>query len=262
MAVEDAEVLHTSLAAAFEAMLPRVDPASRFERRDRHLVLVCPSLPLPQFNGVWVETPTADDLPLLRTARNELEALGLPFWLQSRGRVTRELDGLVRQLGLGLVDRMPGMVARPDDLRDIGARIAIHTVRDADDRRLALDVAAEAFGIPAAMVEAIYTPAVLATPGLHLYLARAGRAAVSTAIAYSDGRTVGIFNVGTPPAWRGRGFGAAVSWHACAEAFASGARLAWLQASALGEPVYRRLGFRQVETYVLFGPRSGLSATA
>lgn len=37
------------------------------------------------------------------------------------------------------------------------------------------------------------------------------------------------------------------------EGFASGANIAWLQASPLGERVYRAMGFRQVETYLLLG---------
>ena len=36
-------------------------------------------------------------------------------------------------------------------------------------------------------------------------------------------------------------------------AFEAGADLAWLQASPLGEPVYRASGFRYVETYLVLG---------
>jgi hypothetical protein len=41
--------------------------------------------------------------------------------------------------------------------------------------------------------------------------------------------------------------------HAAAqEAFDHGADLAWLQSSDAGHSVYKRLGFRDVETYVMY----------
>ena len=56
----------------------------------------------------------------------------------------------------------------------------------------------------------------------------------------------------TPPQHRGRGYGAAITAQVVRDGFRAGARFAWLQSSALGRPVYRRLGFRDVESYVLF----------
>jgi predicted GNAT family acetyltransferase len=62
--------------------------------------------------------------------------------------------------------------------------------------------------------------------------------------------------VATPPEHRGKGYGAAVTARAVLEGFGQGADLAGLQASALGEPVYRRMGFREVLRYlVLSRPR-------
>jgi predicted GNAT family acetyltransferase len=55
----------------------------------------------------------------------------------------------------------------------------------------------------------------------------------------------------TPGEHRGRGYGAALTAAAAQGGFASGADLAWLQSSAMGLSVYRRLGFREVERYVL-----------
>jgi predicted GNAT family acetyltransferase len=74
---------------------------------------------------------------------------------------------------------------------------------------------------------------------------------VSTAVGYSIDGTVGIFNVATPPEFRRRGYGAAITAHAARDGLNHGADLAWLQSSSMGESVYLRLGFREVETYLL-----------
>ena len=86
---------------------------------------------------------------------------------------------------------------------------------------------------------------------MDIYVGRVDGRDVSTAVGFTSGDAVGIFNVATPPEHRGRGYGAALTAAAAAEGFAAGAEFAWLQSSALGLPVYRRLGFREVETYVL-----------
>ena len=55
-----------------------------------------------------------------------------------------------------------------------------------------------------------------------------------------------VTNVGTTPAARGRGGGAAMTVASLALAVERGDPAAWLAASAMGEPVYARLGFRTV----------------
>jgi len=113
------------------------------------------------------------------------------------------------------------------------------------------------FGVPAALVQPIFQPAVAELPGISVYLAWVEDDPVSTAVSSLGPGGVGIFNVATPPHLRGRGYGAAVTARAAEDGFAAHAELAWLQASPLGEPVYRRMGFRQVDTHLLLTrPRS------
>lgn len=109
------------------------------------------------------------------------------------------------------------------------------------------------FGELLPRIEPLYAPEVMAAPGLMVYVARTGGELVSTATAWTRDGGVGIFNVATPPAHRGHGYGRAITEYAVRDGFAAGADLAWLEASQLGESVYRAMGFRQVETYLILG---------
>jgi predicted GNAT family acetyltransferase len=105
--------------------------------------------------------------------------------------------------------------------------------------------------VPAELLASLYMLEVAELEGIAYYLARLGERDVSTAIGYSMDGTVGIFNVATPPEFRGRGYGATITAYAARDGFGHGADLAWLQSSAMGESVYLRLGFREVEEYLL-----------
>ena len=56
----------------------------------------------------------------------------------------------------------------------------------------------------------------------------------------------------TLEARRGRGLGEAITWEAVKAGIAAGCELASLQASALGRPVYERMGFETPLHYVHF----------
>ena len=69
---------------------------------------------------------------------------------------------------------------------------------------------------------------------------------VATASLVAAGGAAGIYNVTTTEAARGRGIGAAMTVAAVRQGADRGVALATLQASAIGRPVYERLGFEFV----------------
>ena len=72
---------------------------------------------------------------------------------------------------------------------------------------------------------------------------------------------VAIYNVATIPAARRRGFGAAVTAAAMADAKADGARWAILETSGMGRSVDEGLGFRHVADVAIYvGNFSGARA--
>jgi GNAT superfamily N-acetyltransferase len=83
-------------------------------------------------------------------------------------------------------------------------------------------------------------------PGVHTYMARLDGRPASVVLASDLEGDCGIFMVGTVPEARGRGLSTALMRVALSEASERGCATSSLQASAMGYPVYRRLGYRDL----------------
>ena len=245
--------MHEALCTAFEQLYSCL-PDARFERRDGYILLTCAAFPIPQFNGILLDSADAEPAPRdLADAVAEVERLGVPCGVQVRAGKTEPVEDGARRLGLTVETPMPGMAATPDDLRPPGvAGLELVRAEDQDALAEAARIAAAGFKIPQEFIAPLYSDRVASLPGLEIYLGLVEGRSASTAVGFAVDGSVGIFNVATPPEHRRRGYGGAVTAHAAREAFARGADLAWLQSSTMGESVYRGLGFRQVETYLLF----------
>jgi ribosomal protein S18 acetylase RimI-like enzyme len=250
---DEADRLHEGLRRSFAQLFGRIEDA-RLEDRAGYRLVVCPRVPFPGLNGIWAEGADEPAVHELERAINEVEGLGVPCWIEVRAGRTPAIEREARRLGFTHEDPIPGMVVQPAELAIApGPELEVTRVREAAGLAVAETVAAAGFEVPREQMAALFTPRVASTPGLSIYVARAQGRPVSTATAWIGDGGVGIFNVATPPEHRGRGYGRAITAKAVEAGFASGADLAWLQASPLGEPVYGAMGFRQVASYVVLG---------
>lgn len=237
-----ADRLHAAISRTFEGYYSAVDGAS-FERRAGHARLLFHAVPFSLFNGVVVESePCAG----VAESVGEVEALGLPCGVQVREGRHPNVEEEMTQLGLTDRIPMPGMTTTPDELADVRV-LGLDIVRaeDVEGLREAAGVMAQN-GSPLEIMQALYAPGILGIAACGVYVGRVEGEAVTTAIGYQTGRDVAILSVATPARHRRRGYGAAVTAHACRQAFENGADLAWLQTSPIGESVYGGLGFRHV----------------
>jgi len=79
----------------------------------------------------------------------------------------------------------------------------------------------------------------------YFYLGKYNEKPVSTLMLYLSSGVAGLHAVSTLPEYRGRGFGFCISRTALIEAFQLDYYIGVLQASSLGERVYRKLGFQK-----------------
>jgi hypothetical protein len=114
--------------------------------------------------------------------------------------------------------------------------------------------------MPLDVAPAILTPACLIGPHIVSFLAYVGEIAAAGAIVLVSHGVAGVYWVGTLPEMRGRGLAELVTRAAGNAGFDLGGRIAALQASVMGEPVYRRMGYVEVTRYrefVQFEPPTG-----
>jgi ribosomal protein S18 acetylase RimI-like enzyme len=249
-----AELVHRPLTQAL-ALLVRSIPGGVFVDHGTHAFARCAALPIPGTNGLIdhggderpvadAVTPTVDALAPDRTS---------PFVMTFEGRATvmAEAERLGFRADHGNAGMLLGRGAfRPAPMPpDVDVSIAT----DTGSLEAANRLVADAFDVPTELFGRFYTPEYLARTGGRVVLVRNGDGPVSTAIAWPAGDAVGIFNVATPTPFRGRGFGAAATSAAATVGFDAGAGSAFLQASAIGEGIYRRLGFEEVARYVVLG---------
>jgi GNAT superfamily N-acetyltransferase len=200
------------------------------------------------FNGVWVTTAGHVQAAVIESALDDVTTTGLPHMLQIRPRVTKAAVALAARRDMIPEPPTPLMCASPPPRPCPVGGLAIRALEPAE-AGLHCELAAEGFGIPIELVAALISPAIPGLPGLRIYVGEASGQPAVTAAAVARGPWVGIFNVATRPEHRRRGYGAAITAHAAADAAARNAEWAWLQSSPAGYQIYRRLGFEVLERW-------------
>jgi hypothetical protein len=167
----------------------------------------------------------------------------------TREHADAPLDAELLRLGFHEIHREPGMVFLP------GAAPAPPSPLDVDVRPVVDDrgradygrIMARSFGVYGAPEDSTEEHfAALASvhgPDVQAYLAYRDGRAVAGAILYMADGVGGIGWVGTVPEEFHRGYGRSVTWTTVEEGIRRGARFMNLQASPMGEPMYRRMGF-------------------
>ena len=228
--------LHERMLDSMEAFFPSF--GERALRRDGVVATITPSIPdRSVFNSVVYRDPAA-----LRGTLAELERTyddaGVVAWTVWVPRPEAEPADALRQAG-HVLDASPEAMAAPLDEISLGAGAeGLDWERGPSLVPAMSDVLDEAFHWPREPVAAL-----LAWME-HVYVARVDGEPAACVAAVDFGGDCAIWNVGTREAARGRGLATGLLRQALVDARARGCETTSLQATAMGRPVYARLGYR------------------
>jgi N-acetylglutamate synthase len=223
---------------------------------DGPLTLVATGLPSAFFNGAYVRSPTDAPEGAVAEAAQFFSDRNLPWLLWARLSVASSLLDAGRAIGLRDAGGPPAMAMSViPEPPAAPAELSIETARTIDGLRDHAAMLGEGFGMPDEFVDRLIRPALLDVPNAVAFIGYVDGEPVSCSLLATTGTTAGVYNVATPERHRKKGYGEAMTWAAIIEGARRGCTRAILQASDTGYPVYRRMGFVDLERYVqLEGP--------
>lgn len=195
---------------------------------------------------------------LLERARAFFGERGRRFALMTRAGTPEDEDliAAAEEAGLEAAYSMPEMIlGRRAEERPLPAGTGLRRVEGAEDAAAYWRVAAQSYtsiGFPPEVFAHYTDHEGLRAPGVAAFLAHFDGEPASIAMTIVTDRVAGIYWVGSHERARGRGLGWATTAAAVNAGFEMGADMASLQASPMGEQLYRRMGFETVFEYRLF----------
>lgn len=227
---------------------------------DRGVTWFATGIPHPLFNGVMTAQLAPRDADRrIDELIAEFRARGLPLeWTVGTSTVPRELGARLEARGLRHMLRVPGMAMPLEGIPEEPLPGGL-TVAPAEDRsgiEAALRVALATFEIPVEFAPRL-ADLEMSMPRSHretlrFFLGRLRGRPVASSVLFLSGGVAGVYFVGTLAGARGRGIARAMTSAALREGRDRGYRIGALQATRMGVPVYRRLGFRAYSEFAIY----------
>jgi len=194
------------------------------------------------------------------TADERIEAVLAPYrerrirltWFVGPTSTPADLVDRLAARGLESSPAEPGMACELSDWSPLNAPagLTVERVRDGEAFHEWCDVFVGGMEAPvdghAAFEELFADVSVGERAPIRTYLARRDGEPIACGFGVLDAGVIGLYGIATLPEARRQGAGGAVTGRIMDDARLAGARLAVLQSTELGFPLYQRLGFRTV----------------
>ncbi len=229
-------------------------------KRGEKLTAYFTGLPHPMFNAV-MRAQLENDVAEESVARilSSFKQRGVPFtWMVGPSSTPQRLPQILEDEGLRREeDDLPGMVL---DLAEVDGEaltqavdrsgVLPRRVQTDQDARDWMKAFSDVFPLPEPVIHAMGEMVNRAkdmgnAARLVNYVGTLDGEPVGLASVFVSGNVAGVYNVGTVEEQRGKGIGTAMTLASVLDGRRRGCRVAVLQSSKVGFPVYARMGFRQ-----------------
>jgi GNAT superfamily N-acetyltransferase len=239
-----------------------LDPGARIEAGDGFVLGAGSSSHPAISNAAFRTDDSLDPTLLLQRARSFFGERGRGFSLWARDSVPEDRDLLAAAEAAGLEDvyGMPEMVLpRRVEERPLPAGVELRRLtraQEAEDYWRVATAAYASLDFPAEVFAFYEDHDGLLAGNVTAFLAYLDEAPVAIAMTIVSHGVAGIYWVGSVEEARGRGLGRALTAAATNAGFDQGAEIASLQASPMGEPIYRAMGYETIWSYRLLLSRA------
>jgi GNAT superfamily N-acetyltransferase len=192
---------------------------------------------------VLASPPSAAAEQLLAETAALIDGRDLPLVALAPPDTAAALAPVAARLGLEAAGTMPLMVLRGPPRTKPLRQCRIEDAVGADGLRIATELAAAAFQLPADSLRRAWAASFGDTSGARTYVAWDDGAPASSVTVTRTGATAGIWCMSTPPERQGRGFGRALLAGVIDELRSADVRRFYLFATAAERPLYEALGF-------------------
>ncbi len=180
------------------------------------------------------------------------------FWIRLRKNDLLAVNTRLGKFGFKQLAEWRGMCLRLSDLSSTVPTnsATLEEVRTVTDLKTWVALANQTLFKSRTIEEHMFQLIYEHSEATHFYLAKVAGKAVSTLLSFVRDNTVGIYAVSTLEDYRNQGISSALTYHALADAKNYDCDLATLQATKMGEGVYRKIGFKvygNFDVYWLLG---------
>jgi GNAT superfamily N-acetyltransferase len=213
-------------------------------RLTRHSWMVCTGESLPDFN-CGIIGAHLDATQTLQEFAGAFRARKAPFLICLTPKVASELDSIAAELGLKYKGTLPLMSLMLDGpIEPCAGDFTVERVASEAQLEEFNEVGAKSFSFPPDVVKRVIAPHQLEVVGFDTFILRHQGVAASVMATTWHDRTVGIWSMGTPPEFRRKGLATALVNHVVGFHQGKGVSQFFLLASAMGRPMYEKLGFQ------------------
>jgi ribosomal protein S18 acetylase RimI-like enzyme len=253
---------HKSLPKTFE-WIASATPNGEVERCEE-ITIAKSGIPAAGFNIVFALGRPSSLSGVSEAIKRLYITSGTPWELITTPDTSGTLEALIEEFNLVKVEVEPGMILEPipNLISPSPPELEIRQVSQGEELVTLLRVGMLGFGDPSgSLLEPIsrgLSESALFRGGC--YLGYANGVPVSTSIRFSIGPIAAIYFVATLKEFRRRGYGEAMTWRATLDGRTKdGCKCGFLQASAMGRPIYEKMGYRKIVDYEIWKPKEDSS---